>query len=565
MKHCKIATFLIFTLAFIALSATSVFALEVFFEHREQEELARGVIYEQNRMMTNRGMLDVHVLYVDAREPHISLAPVPSTRELGLREPTSRLLANAGAIAGINADFFNMARRHSTYFGPMVSNGQVLSLTGGDPDFATFFLDSQSNPFFRYMSTTMRIYANGTFLTNIASYNSVGSNIYSPVVVSRAAVDDTSSIDTRVRYTLKVVVQNGVVTEVTFSTVQTPENGFVIIIPHASLPYYERHLPVGAQVDFQISTGLNVDFSNITAAIGGGAIVLNNGEIVDGAGVQPGSRHPRTAVGQLRDGRVILMVVDGRSHSIGVTNNELGAVLLHYGALNGMHMDGGGSTTLVTQSRDGTLSVANTLSDGGQRSVTNALGVFNNAPPGELVGIAIEPPEPRAIQGVPARVRIYGIDQWGNRLELNDEHAVFSASSENGFWQGNIYTPLRTGNHQLRVRFGEMHAYTFIDVFSLGELQPRHEMISLLIGGRTRLRFGGVATDGTHINIPEVTSLRVYPEYLGRFENGYFIAQSGGVGYIQAAVGSIVAYIPVSVGGFPWPLDMFGGTHLGFL
>jgi len=565
VKHFKSAVFLAFTLVFAAFLATQAFAVDIFFEHREAEEISRGVIYESNRMMTSRGMLDVHVLYVDVREPHISLAPVPSNREVGLREPTSRLLYNAGAIAGINADFFNMARRHSTYFGPMVRDGQVLSLAGGSADFATFFLDSANNPFFRYMSTTMRLYANGNFLTNVASYNSVGSNIYSPIVVSRTAMADTSAIDTRARYTLKVVVQSGVVSEVTFSTVQTPHDGFVIVIPHASLPYYERFLPVGTRVDFNISTSLNVDFSNITAAIGGGAVLLQNGEIVDGAGVQPNARHPRTAVGQLSDGRVILMVVDGRSHSIGVTNAELGAILRHYGAINGMHMDGGGSSTLVMQPRGGALSVANTLSDGSQRSVTNALGVFDSAPVGELIGIVIAPPEPRVVQGVPSEISVFGVDHWGNRIEINQEHAVFSASSENGFWQGNIYTPIRTGNHQLRVSYGEMHAYTFVDVFSLGELQPRHEMISLLIGGQTRLRFSGVATDGTHMNIPEVTSLRVSPDYLGRFENGYFIATSGGIGYIQAAIGSITAYIPVSVGGFPWPLDMFGGTHVGFL
>lgn len=561
MKIFKSGIFFVLMCAFVAVFATNVFAVEIFFEHREAQELTRGVVYERNRMMTSRGMLDVHVIFVDVNEPYVTLAPVPSAREVGLRETTSRLLNEAGAVAGINADFFNMARRHSTYFGPMVRGGEVLSLTRGSAEFATFFLDSNNNPFFRYMSTSMRLYANGEFLTNIASYNSVGSAIHSPIIVSRAAMADTSAIDTRVHYTLKVIVENNIVTRTTFSSVETPENGFVIVIPHASLPYYERFLTVGTQVRFHVQTDINADFSNINAAIGGGSLILQNGELIEGAGVQPNARHPRSAVGALRDGRVILVAVDGRSHSIGVTHAELGAILRHYGAVNAMHMDGGGSTTLVTQG-----SVANTLSEGSQRAVTNALGVFNAAPVGEIVGIVLETEKPRAIQGVPMRAGVFGVDEWGNRIELYEEHAVFSASSENGFWDENIFTPLRTGRHQLRVRYGEFNAYTHVEVFSLGELQPQHGKIGLLVGGRTRIRFSGVATDGSHLaNLAAVTSLRVFPENLGTFEDGYFVAQNGGVGYIEAAIGSIVAYIPVSVGGFPWPLDMFGGTHLGFL
>jgi hypothetical protein len=95
-------------------------------------------------------------------------------------------------------------------------------------------------------------------------------------------------------------------------------------------------------------------------------------------------------------------------------------------------------------------------------------------------------------------------------------------------------------------------------------LQPRHEAVNLLEGGRVRLRFSGIATDGTQVNIPEVTGLTVSPANLGTFENGYFVALRGGAGYISATVGAIRAYIPVTVGGFPWPVDMFA-SHMDFL
>jgi hypothetical protein len=450
----------------------------------------------------------------------------------------------------------------------MVADGQVLSLNAGtnseSADLATFFLDSRNNPFIRYMQTTMLLYTNGTFLTNIISYNSIGAEIHSPVIVSRAAMDSTAAVDARVHDTTKFVVENNFVSRISTATVETPENGFVIIIPAASMPYYARFLTVGTRVNFSVTTDLNVDFSSINAAIGGGPVILAGGVPVEG-GVQPNVRHPRTAVGELRDGRIILMVVDGRTHSIGVTHAELGAILQRYGAVNAMHMDGGGSTTMVTRTANGAYSVANTVSDGSQRAITNALGVFNNAPMGEIVQIVLEPAETRAVQGVPLRMEIFGQDEWGNRITLNEEITPrFSATTGNGFWNGNIYTPLRPGTHRIIVEYGEFRTMTPIEVYALGELQPRHEIINLLENGRVRLRFSGVATDGTQVNIPEVTTLAVFPSELGFFEDGYFVAARGGVGYIQAAVGSINAFIPVSVGGFPWPVNMHA-THIDFL
>ncbi|MCL1863883.1 MAG: phosphodiester glycosidase family protein [Defluviitaleaceae bacterium] len=559
---------LIFFVFLVVFFPMRTYALDILFEHREVVEISRGVVYEQNRMMTTRGMLDVHVLTVDVRQPYITLAPVYSD-EMGLRETTSRMLSQAGAVAGVNADFFNTARMHSTYFGSMVRDGEVISLNAGvnaeSHELATFLLDFNGNPFFRYMRTTMRLYANGVFAANVIAYNSVGPTMYSPMVVSRAFVEDTADIDWRIPYITKFVVQNDIVTQVTTATVQTPENGFVILVPHMSLPYYRDLFTVGTHVRFFVGTDLNVDFSSIQAAVGGGAIILNNGVQTEGGGVQPNLRHPRTAVGATRDGRIILMAVDGRSHSIGVTHAELGSLLQRYGAVNAMHMDGGGSTTMVTRSHAGVYSVANRPSDGAQRRITNALGVFNNAPVGEMIGIVLEPVETRAVMGVPLPANVFGVDVWGNRLALEEGAApVFLSNPEYGFWSGGRYTPTRVGTHLVEVRYGAFHATANVDVFALGELRFRQEIIGLLEGGRANVGFTGIATDGTQVNIPEVTSLTVSPAYLGVFDGNEFISLRGGTGHIAAAVGGIRAYIPVTVGGFPWPVDMFG-AELGFL
>ncbi|HEY3247256.1 MAG TPA: phosphodiester glycosidase family protein, partial [bacterium] len=85
-------------------------------------------------------------------------------------------------------------------------------------------------------------------------------------------------------------------------------------------------------------------------------------------------RHPRTAVGTLADGRIVLFVVDGRSpyHSLGMTLLELAMELRRLGAVDALNLDGGGSTTMVVHGR-----VINLPSDeNGERPVGSVLLVL---------------------------------------------------------------------------------------------------------------------------------------------------------------------------------------------
>ncbi|WP_428939261.1 phosphodiester glycosidase family protein [Fontivita pretiosa] len=92
---------------------------------------------------------------------------------------------------------------------------------------------------------------------------------------------------------------------------------------------------------------------------------------------------PRTAVGVSRDGRkLILLVVDGRQpgHSLGMTTQELGQVMLELGASDAVNLDGGGSSTLVFA--DPNPRVLNRPSDGQERAVGANLAIFVGVPRG---------------------------------------------------------------------------------------------------------------------------------------------------------------------------------------
>lgn len=56
---------------------------------------------------------------------------------------------------------------------------------------------------------------------------------------------------------------------------------------------------------------------------------------------------PKTAIGQRRDGAIILLVIDGRElGSLGATVKEVQEIMYKLGAVNAMNLDGGKSTTM---------------------------------------------------------------------------------------------------------------------------------------------------------------------------------------------------------------------------
>lgn len=81
-------------------------------------------------------------------------------------------------------------------------------------------------------------------------------------------------------------------------------------------------------------------------------------------------RNPRTAAGVLPDGRLVFAVVDGRQpgRSVGLSITETAALMHALGAEEALNLDGGGSSTVVTE--DG---VVNTPSDPVERPVGDAV------------------------------------------------------------------------------------------------------------------------------------------------------------------------------------------------
>lgn len=100
--------------------------------------------------------------------------------------------------------------------------------------------------------------------------------------------------------------------------------------------------------------------------VGGGVNLHSEAERADAS-----DRHPRTGIGFSADGNtIVMMVIDGRGVSAGVTTSMLGDMMILAGCAEAVNLDGGGSSTLYTRA----LGVRNHCSDGSERAVGN--GIF---------------------------------------------------------------------------------------------------------------------------------------------------------------------------------------------
>lgn len=130
-----------------------------------------------------------------------------------------------------------------------------------------------------------------------------------------------------------------------------------------------QHVTIGWRVHPQWQNLLDTTGSNTTLVHDG----VPSEDVVFGTGPFYGAAAPRTAVGQLSDGRDVLVTVDGRQpgYSVGVTPIQLAEILVAIGVKEAANLDGGGSTSLAV----GGVLVNRPSDQSGERPVGTALVV----------------------------------------------------------------------------------------------------------------------------------------------------------------------------------------------
>jgi hypothetical protein len=355
-------------------------------------ELWPGVTYEPGVQFTPRGPVAINVLRGPRPGGLTTLEPVLSNDTIVGRETLSamqvRLRPNATA-AGVNGDYFTLATGRPS--GVLVREAQLVSPPNAGRASAGITSDGRLDVRRVGFAGTWRgsVTARGITALNAApAANGVGlfTDGYGPstppvkgsvAVVLFPFPAATPDVD------LSAPVAE---TRSDGGAVAIPQGGAVLLARGTSVAALQAEAPVGAVVTVRL--GFRPAWPDIVGAIGGGPQIVRDGAAIFRSGevftpTQLGPRAPRSAVGQLRDGRIVLVAVDGRQpgYSVGLTNFELAQALVRLGAVTGMALDSGGSTTMAF---DGAL--LNRPSDGRERRISTALmflyrGVFAPEPP----------------------------------------------------------------------------------------------------------------------------------------------------------------------------------------
>ena len=199
----------------------------------------------------------------------------------------------------------------------------------------------------------------------------------------------------------------------------------------------------------------------IQEAVGGSVYLVRDGKsVVTSAADYYNSRHSRTCVGITAEGKVVLMVLDGRQEpfSAGGSAEELAQIMLDAGCVTAINLDGGGSTTFVAkQEGSDTLTVVNRPSDGYERSVSSSLMVVSTAPAStEFDHALITSAYGYLTSGATVRLVASGVSVSGSAAELPANLTWKSADETIGtVSEDGVFTAVKKGSVEIQLLSGD--------------------------------------------------------------------------------------------------------------
>lgn len=550
--------FLFIFLFFIFMHPVKIFAAipYVLYEQKQENLITKNLTYYAYKQITTEGMRDFYVLKVPLDDPNITVKSVESLKDYGLKETVKSLIADNKAIAGVNGDFFGIKGKYSAPFGIVVNDGNLISLNSNinasKPEYASFIIDNNNNPFMAYVKSEINFLNDGKKNITVSSINKITDMVF-PVYIDRNAMINTKSLDERFPDLVKILVANDKIIYISEKgeTVDIPQNGYIIAMNSNLADFHLKNFSVGQNAEFTVKS--SVDLDNIKTMFGGVGQILTNGKITNDNVVLKG-RQPRTALGLTYDRKtLIIILVDGRTHSIGATNEETAILMKRFGAYNAMNLDGGGSSTMVIKNfASDSFDIVNTLSDGLQRNVINAVGVFKPQEMGQINSIKIVAKNNDVINGLPVKIKVFGLDEYLNKIEIPAE---IISDDPDGKFDGEYFYPARIGKIKLTAQYENFTDELEINADQINILEPAQKKFNLQINRSCELSVNAIRNDGKKIKLNDI-NYEIAPNDLGKIENNKFTALKPGYGYIKCFYANFYCYIEIFVEPAPQKIDL---------
>ncbi len=343
----------------------------------EHIQITRG--YKSEKEAT--GPWFINMLRMDL--PMVRLRMVHAMDESVGLETVSSLSTRYGALAAVNSGYF---RTTGTYRGDSVGievlNGKLLS-EPNDVRAAAGLIERAGTQELIFG----HIKFSGQIIAGQSKYAIKGLNrpradneliIFTPEF-HRTTLTDPAGLELIVRRE-RIVERRDLKGSSTI-----PADGYVISVAGTARQWALEKLRVGTRVKLDLDwSPTETEAANLwkqaANIIGAGPQLIKNGRVEISNAAEKilpsfvSDGHPRTAIAKLRSGQILLVTVDGRQpgESIGMSLTMLTDLLIEFGAVEAINLDGGGSTTMVIRNK-----LVNKPSDAtGERPVSDAILVF---------------------------------------------------------------------------------------------------------------------------------------------------------------------------------------------
>jgi hypothetical protein len=424
--------------------------------------LMPGVTYERTVQFTPHGAVVLHVIVAPRPGDQgglYQLAPVLARGIVGGTERVTQIEKDVSAtatVAGINGDLFSAADSHPA--GIVVSGGVLVhppsagrSSIGVDTsgllhvDRVRFFGTWKGTGQRRPLSGLNQVPAPGQVVLFTPGYGGRLPHVpgaaevtLQPFPAALPNTDLTASV---------TAVGSG-------GGEAIPPDGAVLMATGSAAAKLQAEAPTGTPVTSRLI--LQPAWTNVLSALGGGPVLVRNGKAVfrsleDFTNDQVTARDPRAGVGQLADGRIVLVAVDGRQpgYSVGLTSFELAQALQRLGAVTASGLDSGDSVSVAF---DGQL-LNRPSGRTGERPVKEALlvqyfGVYAAQLPLPLLNgdpaRTVEPLSYKLVRPSSVTAQLIGPDNAARVLESAVAHPpgsypfTFTAYDVEGTWHWNV-------------------------------------------------------------------------------------------------------------------------------
>ena len=559
----KLSMLIIVTiLLFASFSTANANINSIIYDITSKEIITSGVIHERISRFTDVGWLNINVLRIDLENENVRVDTLTNTETIQKLTNVKTLVESSGAVAGINASFFNWMPEPGYGYpdGPVMQSGKIVSFDREynryNDSMGSFAINNLNETLFDFWKTDMDIIAPNGASATVFKFNKPNNDNYNTIAIfdrkwtqysPGASPENPSIVEMLVDQNKVVEIRRGL------PPVEIPENGYVVVANGDNANFLANNFSIGDLVDLSIST--TPDWNNIKMAVTGSAILVKDGSIppkFSYVSSDTNGRHPRTAVGSSRSGKELLLVtVDGRQNSsMGMTLNELAELMISLGAYNALNLDGGGSTTMVTKEPlKSNINIVNRPSDGSARRISTAIGVFSVFPTGALDGFVIDTIDTNIFVNTSREFSVTGYDKYFNPVKVDEKDIKWSVEGVEGEFINNTFYPTSEGEGTITATIGNISSTIKIRVLgNPTKLILSTKKINLLKDNT--YAFTVKATDKNGYTAPinaEDVNWSVEGN-VGEINGGIFTAKNFGTGIIDAHYADIHSYCAVSVG-----------------